>query len=47
MGSGNKTAEEIDKTFALLCERIIAPQISLDEVSILLSRMEKALKNLK
>lgn len=47
MGSGDKTAEEIDKTFALLCERVTAPEISLDEVSILLSRMEKALKNLK
>ncbi len=45
--SGNKTAEEIDKTFALLCERVTAPVIALDEVSILLSRMEKALKNLK
>jgi chromosome segregation ATPase len=45
--SGNKTAEEIDKTFALLCERVTAPEIALDEVSILLSRMEKALKNLK
>lgn len=47
MGSGDKTAEELDKTFALLCERVTAPEISLDEVSILLSRMEKALKNLK
>lgn len=45
--SGSKTAEEIDKTFALLCERVTAPVIALDEVSILLSRMEKALKNLK
>ncbi|TVM04299.1 MAG: hypothetical protein CV087_01280 [Candidatus Brocadia sp. WS118] len=45
--SGNKSAEEIDKTFALLCERVTAPEIALDEVSILLSRMEKALKKLK
>ncbi|MCC7212446.1 MAG: hypothetical protein E3K40_11955 [Candidatus Brocadia sp.] len=45
--SGNKTAEEIDKTFALLRERVTSPEIALDEVSVLLSRMEKALKSLK
>jgi chromosome segregation ATPase len=47
MESGNPAAEELDKTFALLRERITSPAISLDEVSILLSRMEKALKSLK
>lgn len=47
MESGNPPAEELDKTFALLRERVTSPSISLDEVSILLSRMEKALKNLK
>ncbi|MFN3531213.1 MAG: hypothetical protein ACK41Q_01660 [Candidatus Brocadia sp.] len=47
MESGNATAEELDKTFALLRERITSPSISISEVSILLSRMEKALKNLK
>ncbi len=46
-GSGSAEAEELDKTFALLRERVTAPAISLDEVSILLSRMEKALKNLR
>lgn len=45
--SGNATAEELDKTFALLRERVTSPAISISEVSILLSRMEKALKNLK
>lgn len=45
--SGHATAEELDKTFALLRERVTSPTISLDEVSILLSRMEKALKSLK
>jgi len=39
--------EELDKTFALLRERITSPSMSLTEVSILLSRAEKALKNLK
>ncbi|MCF6156177.1 MAG: hypothetical protein E3K36_13255 [Candidatus Brocadia sp.] len=47
MESGNATAEELDKTFALLRERVSSPTISISEVSILLSRMEKALKNLK
>lgn len=47
MESGNAAAEELDKTFALLRERITSPAISISEVSILLSRMEKALKNLK
>lgn len=47
MESGNATAEELDKTFALLRERITSPSLSISEVSILLSRMEKALKNLK
>ncbi|NUO08369.1 MAG: hypothetical protein HUU08_06755 [Candidatus Brocadia sp.] len=47
MESGNPPAEELDKTFALLRERVTSPSLSLDEVSILLSRMEKALKNLK
>ncbi len=47
MESGNPSAEELDKTFALLRERVTSPTISLDEVSILLSRMEKALKKLK
>jgi hypothetical protein len=39
--------EELDKTFALLRERVTSPAISLSEVSILLSRAEKALKNLR
>ena len=47
MESGNTTAEELDKTFALLRERVSSPAMSLSEVSILISRMEKALKNLK
>ncbi|MBE7445726.1 MAG: hypothetical protein HS132_10960 [Planctomycetia bacterium] len=46
-GSGSPSAEELDKAFALLRERVTSPQIALDEVSILLSRMEKALKNLR
>lgn len=44
--AGNVT-EELDKTFALLRERITSPEIALDEVGVLLSRMDKALKNLK
>lgn len=39
--------EELDKAFALLRERITSPKMSLDEVSILLSRIDTALKNLK
>ncbi|MEK7789800.1 MAG: hypothetical protein AAB283_07790, partial [Planctomycetota bacterium] len=39
--------EELDKTFALLRERVTAPKMSLAEVSVLISRMEKTLKNLK
>lgn len=46
-GSGSPSADELDKTFALLRERVTSPEIALDEVSILLSRMEKALKTLK
>lgn len=38
---------ELDKTFALLRERVTSPTMSLAEVSVLLSRAEKALKNLK
>jgi chromosome segregation ATPase len=44
--AGNVT-DELDKTFALLRERITAPEIALDEVSVLLSRMDKALKSLR
>ena len=40
-------SEELDKTFALLRERVTSPKINLAEVSTLLSRMEKTLKNLK
>ena len=43
----SSTASDFDKSFALLRERITSPSISLSEVSILLSRMESALKNLK
>lgn len=43
----SSTASDFDKSFALLRERITSPTISLSEVSILLSRMESALKNLK
>ncbi len=39
--------EELDKTFALLRERVTSPKMSLAEVSVLISRMEKTLKNLK
>src|SRR3990172_4838210 len=39
--------EELDKTFALLRERVTSPNVSLAEVSVLISRMEKTLKNLK
>src|SRR3972149_4382951 len=39
--------EELDKTFALLRERVTSPKMSLAEVSVLLSRMEKSLQNLK
>lgn len=41
------TTEELDKTFALLRERVSSPAMSLSEVSILISRAEKALRNLK
>lgn len=41
------TAADLDKSFALLRERITSPSISLSEVSILLSRMESTLKNMK
>lgn len=41
------TAEELDKTFTLLRQRVTSPNMSLAEVSILLSRAEKALKELK
>ena len=44
--TGNVT-DELDKTFALLRERITSPEIALDEVSVLLSRMDKALKSLR
>ncbi|MFO0793881.1 MAG: hypothetical protein U0586_07440 [Candidatus Brocadiaceae bacterium] len=44
--AGNVT-DELDKTFALLRERITSPEIALDEVSVLLSRMDKALKSLR
>ncbi len=49
MGPSSKSdvTEELDKAFALLRERITSPKISLDEVSILLSRIDTALKNLK
>ncbi|MBF8277317.1 MAG: hypothetical protein HW390_2390 [Candidatus Brocadiaceae bacterium] len=40
-------AADLDKSFALLRERITSPSISLSEVSILLSRMESTLKNMK
>ncbi|MEK7290149.1 MAG: hypothetical protein AAB243_03625 [Planctomycetota bacterium] len=40
-------AADLDKSFALLRERITSPAISLSEVSILLSRMESTLKNMK
>ncbi len=39
--------EELDKTFALLRERVTSPKMSLAEVGVLISRMEKTLKNLK
>ncbi len=41
------TAADLDKSFALLRERITSPSISLSEVGILLSRMESTLKNMK
>ncbi|MDO8140843.1 MAG: hypothetical protein Q6358_05040 [Candidatus Brocadiales bacterium] len=41
------STEELDKTFALLRERVTSPKINLAEVSVLLSRMEKSLQNLK
>ena len=41
------TAADLNKSFALLRERITSPSISLSEVSILLSRMESTLKNTK
>ena len=44
--AGNVT-DELDKTFALLRERITSPEIALDEVSVLISRMDKALKSLR
>jgi len=40
-------SEELDKTFALLRERVTSPKINLAEVSTLLSRMEKTLKGVK
>lgn len=43
----SSSTEELDKAFALLRERITSPTIALDEVSILLSRIDSALKNLK
>ncbi|MDN3511247.1 MAG: hypothetical protein QY310_03310 [Candidatus Jettenia sp. CY-1] len=43
----SSAAEDLDKAFALLRERVTSPTMSLSEVSILLSRMENALKNLK
>ncbi len=45
--SKSSTTEELDKAFALLRERITSPAIALDEVSILLSRIDNALKSLK
>ena len=39
--------QDLDKAFALLRERVTSPTMSLSEVSILLSRMENSLKNLK
>jgi len=39
--------EELDKTFALLRERVTSPKMSLAEVGVLISRMEKSLQNLK
>ncbi len=39
--------QELDKTFALLRERVTSPKINLAEVSMLISRMEKSLKNVK
>lgn len=45
--SKSSTTEELDKAFALLRERITSPAIALDEVSILLSRIDSALKSLK
>lgn len=40
-------SQELDKTFALLRERVTSPKINLAEVSMLISRMEKSLKNVK
>ncbi len=40
-------AADLNKSFALLRERITSPSISLSEVSVLLSRMESTLKNNK
>lgn len=45
--SAGPAAEELNKAFALLRERITSPTMNLSEVSILLSRMESTLKNLK
>ena len=41
------SSQELDKTFALLRERVTSPKINLAEVSMLISRMEKSLKNVK
>lgn len=43
----SSAAEDLDKAFALLRERVSSPTMSLSEVSILLSRMENALKSLR
>ncbi len=40
-------SQELDKTFALLRERVTSPKINLAEVSMLISRMEKSLKSVK
>jgi len=41
------SSQELDKTFALLRERVTSPKINLAEVSMLISRMEKSLKNVR
>lgn len=41
------STEDLDKTFALLRERVTSPKINLAEVSMLISRMEKSLKSVK
>jgi len=41
------SSQELDKTFALLRERVTSPKINLAEVSMLISRMEKSLKSVK